>query len=202
MALRKAGAYTHRYARPYTRKSKVKGKNYIKMFPPSKIVKMDMGDISGYNKGKYPITLRLVAKESIQVRDTALEASRQIVVKQMESNLLGQFCAHLKKHPHHVLRENKMLTGAGADRMSTGMTLSFGVSVGRAAIVKRGSDIFTISILDNEKARRIARNTLLMVKPKMPGTCRIIEEKTVMPASAVKEQEKTKAEEEVETVAV
>ncbi len=190
MALRKAAAYTHRYARPYTRKSKRKGKNYIKMFPPSKIVKMDMGDVSGYNRGKYPITLRLVSKENVQIRDTALESSRQIVVKQLETNLPGQFCAHLRKHPHHVLREHAMLTGAGADRMSKGMTLSYGISKGRAAMVKRGTDIFTISVLDNEKARRVARNTLLMIKPKLPNLCRIIEEKTIMPTSAIEAKKK------------
>ena len=199
MALRKAGAYTHRYARPYTRKSKKKGKNYIRMFPPSKIVKMDMGDISGYNRGKYPITLRLVSKENVQIRDTALEASRQIVVKQLETNLPGQFCAHLKKHPHHVLREHAMLTGAGADRMSKGMSQSYGVSKGRAAMVKRGADIFTISVLNNDKAKRVARNTLLMIKPKLPNTCRIIEEATEMSTSA--KDYAAKQEKVVETVA-
>ena len=180
MALRKASAYTHRYARPYTRKSKKKGKNYIKMFPPSKIVKMDMGDVRGFNEGKYPILFRLVANENVQIRDTALEAARQVVVKNLESNILGQFCAFLKKHPHHVLRENKMLTGAGADRMSTGMTLSFGVSIGRAALVKDRREIFRIAV-NSEKGKKVARATLSMVKPKMPGTCRIlVDEKKVL----------------------
>src|SRR3989344_6313751 len=119
MALRKASAYSHRYARPYTRKSKKKGKNYIKMYPPSKIVKFDMGDISGYNNGKYQIKIRLVSTENVQIRDTALEAARQIITKAMEGNFgVNGFAAFLRVHPHHVLREHSMLTGAGADRMS------------------------------------------------------------------------------------
>jgi len=185
MALRKAAAYTHRYARPYTRKSKKKGKNYIKMYPPSKIVKMDMGDVSGFNSGRFPVMFQLISNQSIQIRDTALEAARQVVVKNLESNILGQFCAFLKKHPHHVLREHAMLTGAGADRMSKGMSLSYGTSKGRAAMVKAGEEIFTISVLNNEKAKRVARETLMMVKPKLPGTSRIIVTEKKTPVAQV-----------------
>jgi len=45
--------------------------------------------------------------------------------------------------PHHVLRENKQATGAGADRVSEGMRLSFGKAVGTAARVAPGQEIYT-----------------------------------------------------------
>ena len=41
--LRKGKCYTH-ITRPYTRRSKVKAKAYIKTVPPSKVVRFDMGD--------------------------------------------------------------------------------------------------------------------------------------------------------------
>jgi large subunit ribosomal protein L10e len=46
--------------------------------------------------------------------------------------------------PHHVLRENKQATGAGADRVSEGMRLSFGKAVGTAARVDANQKIMTV----------------------------------------------------------
>ena len=39
-----------------------------------------------------------------------------------------------------------MLTGAGADRMQTGMARSFGKTIGRAAFVKPGQILFIIGV--------------------------------------------------------
>ncbi len=68
-----------------------------------------------------------------------------------------------------------MLTGAGADRMSTGMQLSFGKSMGKAAIVKKGSGIFFIAT-QSEKAMQLARSLFHKVKPKLPCKTRTISE--------------------------
>jgi large subunit ribosomal protein L10e len=46
--------------------------------------------------------------------------------------------------PHHVLRENKQATGAGADRVSEGMRLAFGKAVGTAARVDPNQKIMTV----------------------------------------------------------
>jgi large subunit ribosomal protein L10e len=53
------------------------------------------------------------------------------------------FHLKLRVFPHHVLRENKQATGAGADRVSEGMRLAFGKAVGTAARVEKGQAIFT-----------------------------------------------------------
>ena len=50
---------------------------------------------------------------------------------------------------HNVLRENKIATGAGADRISEGMRAAFGAAVGTAARVKPGTKIFTISTTED-----------------------------------------------------
>ena len=59
---------------------------------------------------------------------------------------VGRMNFHFKirVYPHHVLRENKQATGAGADRVSEGMRLSFGKPVGTAARVESKQKIFTV----------------------------------------------------------
>src|SRR2546425_1324667 len=46
-------------------------------------------------------------------------------------------------------RENKIATGAGADRISEGMRAAFGAPVGTAARVKPGTKVFTISTTED-----------------------------------------------------
>ena len=75
-------------------------------------------------------------------------------------------------YPHHIQRENKMLTGAGADRMQTGMQLSFGKSVGKSAILKPGNPIFILATA-NDKILAYARKLLKEVDPKLPGKVRL-----------------------------
>jgi large subunit ribosomal protein L10e len=176
MGLRKASSYSKKYTRPYTRKSTKKSKSYIKTIPAQKIVRFKMGSIKDYEEGKFKYILRLVSGDNILIRDNALESARQFIHKILEEQLLGQYYFEVRVYPHHILREHKALTGAGADRMSTGMCLSFGVTMGRAAIVKTEQDIFLIAV-SNEKARGVAVNALEKIKAKLPGHTRLIMEK-------------------------
>ena len=167
MALRKASAYTKKYARPFTRKSKKKAKSYIKAVPPQKIVKFNMGKLREFEDGKFKVILRVKTNEKIQIRDNALEAARQTIHKHLEKNLQGQFFFSVRKFPHHILRENKVLTGAGADRMQSGMKHSYGKAMGRAAFAKKGEDILILAV-SGEKATKIAREAIRKTKPKLP----------------------------------
>jgi large subunit ribosomal protein L10e len=176
MAMRKALAYSKKHATPYTRKSSVKSKNYIKAVPQMKISKFKMGDLKGYEQGKYNLVIRLCSGEALLIRDNALEAARQYVNKELEKNALGQFYFELRVYPHHILRENKVVTGAGADRMSTGMQRSFGTTMGRAAIVKKNQEVFLVAV-NTDKSRRIAIKSLEKIKAKLPCHSRIITEK-------------------------
>lgn len=173
MALRKASAYSHRYARPYTRISSRTSKAYIKTVPPQKVVKFQMGDIKGYMAGKFKYVLKLMSEEQLQIRDNALEASRQFIHKELETSCPGLYYFEVCVYPHHILRENKMLTGAGADRMQTGMQLSFGKTIGRAAIVKKGEKIFVVGV-NTEKHAQEARAALGKIRAKIPGMKRIL----------------------------
>jgi large subunit ribosomal protein L10e len=177
MALRKAASYSKFNARPYTRKSAKKSKSYIKTVPPTKVVKLHMGDISGFKKGKYPTVIRIVSLEKVQLRDNAIEAARQNIHKDLEVNFPGQYYFAVKVYPHHILRENKMLTGAGADRMQTGMTQSFGKTIGRAAFIKPNQIIFLIAV-NSEKALQVTRTAIGKIKAKLPCSTRILVEKS------------------------
>jgi len=159
MALRKGSAYSHRHARPYTRKSKVKQKSYIKAVPNSKIVKFRMGDIKGYLAGKYPIVMDVQSKEQLQLRDNSIESVRQFLNRFLLEKIGKEFYFEVKVYPHHILRENKMITGAGADRMQTGMSQSFGRTMGRAALIKPGKTIFIVAVL-NERHEAEARKLI------------------------------------------
>ena len=167
MALRKAGSYSKYKATPYTRKSKVKRVNYIKAVPNPKVVKFKMGDVSGYNKGKYPIEIAVYTRESVQIRDNALEAMRQYLHRFLTEQVGKDYYFEIKPVPHHILRENRMITGAGADRMQTGMALSFGVAMSRAALVKAGKMLFRVAVL-NPRHEQIARSLIYSSKTKLP----------------------------------
>jgi large subunit ribosomal protein L10e len=178
MTLRKATAYSKHREMPYTRRSTVKSKNYVKAIPQTKITKFIMGDIRKFNEKKFPYAIDLVSCEPVQIRDNAIEAARQFVHRMLEQQFKENYYFALSIYPHHVLRENKMLTGAGADRMQTGMTMSFGVPVGIAAQVRAGGKIFTVAISD-ENSVKIVRRIFEQVRSKMPGHKKIVVRKSI-----------------------
>jgi len=173
MALRKASAYSKRKARPYTRKSKKRAKSYIKTVPNSRIVKFKMGDLKGFDNGDYKHILIIKSKENIQIRDNSIEAVRQYFNRFIQLRIGKEFYLEVKIYPHHILRENKMLTGAGADRMQTGMSRAFGKTMGRAAIVKSGQTLFIIGV-KTRKAEVEVRKLIRSAKSRM--ACKITTE--------------------------
>lgn len=138
--LRPARVY-RRLELPYTRKSKYKNKSYVKMAQRPKITQFH----SGGSATAFDTKIEVLSKRSLQIRDNALEAARVVANKYLTDNI-GEVNFHLflVKFPHHVLREHKLATGAGADRFSSGMQKSFGKPVGLAAQVHAGDKLFEI----------------------------------------------------------
>jgi len=174
-SLRKASAYSRKKVVPYTRVSKKKSKSYVKTVPHQKIVKFTMGRENLFNEGKLPYKLLVVSTQNVQIRHNALEACRQFINKKLEKEFAGMYLFKIIPFPHHIQRENKMLTGAGADRMQTGMQLSFGKVAGKAAILKPNSSIFLIAV-PNPKGVQFARKVIKQVNPKLPCKIRILAE--------------------------
>ena len=174
-SLRKATAYSKKKVVPFTRISKKRQKSYIKTVPQQKIVKFTMGKQPLFKAGKLPHHLTVVSNEKVQIRHNAFEACRQFINKKMDKTTSGQYLFKVIPFPHHIQRENKMLTGAGADRMQTGMQLSYGKNMGKAAIVKPGSKIFFVAV-NNQKMASFARKVLKQIKPKLPCKVKILYE--------------------------
>jgi large subunit ribosomal protein L10e len=166
MGLRKGHCYTP-INRSYTRKSKVRSKSYIKAIPPLKIAKFNMGDLKGFNAGKYSFKVCLIFKKALQLRDNSIESSRQFANRLLDEKLKGSYYFLVAVYPHHILRENKMLTGAGADRMQTGMQLSFGTAVGIAAQIGKNKSLFEIYC--TKETVPFVRKVLDKIKTKLPG---------------------------------
>ena len=171
VGLRKANAYSKRHVTPFTRVSRKRQKSFIKVVPPQKIVKFEMGKPSLDHEGKLPHVLKVISTENVQIRHNALEACRQYINKKLDTELNGQYVFKVVPFPHHIQRENKMLTGAGADRMQTGMQLAFGKSIGKAAILKPGKELFIFK-LPSEKSVQIARKLIRQIDSKLPGGIR------------------------------
>ncbi len=164
MGLRPARCY-RQLDRPYTRTAKrVMDKAYVRGVPDPRIRIFDMGN----PKGDYKYELDLIAEQPVQIRHNALESVRIFVNKKLDTTLgKDNYWLKIRVYPHHVLRENALLTGAGADRLQTGMKHAFGRPIGKAARVKKGTIILSVRVKDKtsmEKAKRI----LKAVTPKLP----------------------------------
>lgn len=139
--VRKPGKmYRNISKKAYTRRE------YMGGVPGSKVVQFDMGNLSQ----EFPMTINLSVEEACQIRHTALEAARISINRHLMKDV-GRMNYRLKLRvfPHHVLRENKQATGAGADRVSEGMRLSFGKAVGTAARVASGQAIYSVYTTPN-----------------------------------------------------
>ena len=170
--IRKWVAY-RRLERPYTRISKFREKAYIRITPHVKIAKFDMGNL----KKRFDYYLHLVSKTDLQIRDNAIESARQVGNRMLEKNLAkNEYFFQTKVYPHHILRENPLAAGAGADRMSTGMAHSFGKVMGIAAQVKKNAPIFTVKV--DKQNLDFARRVLRRASTKLPCSCSLILEKT------------------------
>ena len=158
-----------RLERPYTRRSKYKKKNYVRSFPSHKIARFEMG-----TKKEYSHILRFVTKGTLQIRHNALESARLVVNTRMNELLGTNYFLRLNIFPHHALRENKMLGGAHADRLQTGMAHSFGKVVNTAAQLHEGNTLFT-AFVDKEGIEN-AKKALESASPRLPGKYRVLVE--------------------------
>lgn len=161
--LRKFVAYRN-LERPYTRISKYRQKSFVKTRPHSKIVKFDMGN---FNRD-YEYVVQLISKETLHIRHNAIESGRQSANKILEKKIgKNNFWFKIRIYPHHILRENPLASGAGADRMSTGMKHSFGKPIGVAAQIKRKGKVLC-EVKVNKEHLDFARKAMERFSHKMP----------------------------------
>jgi large subunit ribosomal protein L10e len=116
--------YRRGNGQPYTRKEYIKGK------PQIKITKFQSG--SADRLQDYDYSVQLLINERLQITHMAIESTRLAANKTLEKTTgeTGYF-SKLRIYPHVLLRENKMIAAAGADRLQEGMRRAFGKAVGQ-----------------------------------------------------------------------
>ncbi|KIY96842.1 60S ribosomal protein L10 [Monoraphidium neglectum] len=161
--------------RPRCKQSKGKPypkSRYCRGVPDPKIRIYDVG-MKRADVDTFPCCVHLASWEKENVSSEALEAARVAANKYMTKNA-GKESFHLRVrvHPFHVLRINKMLSCAGADRLQTGMRGAFGKPQGVAARVLIGQILMSIRCRDQHQG--VAAEALRRAKFKFPGRQKIV----------------------------
>jgi large subunit ribosomal protein L10e len=164
LSKRPAKCYTRIDRPPYTRRE------YVRGGPDPKIRIYDMGN----REKEFNLKGELIIEERCQVSHKALEALR-ISINRNLTNKLGRddfhFVIHVK--PFHVIRENRMMAFAGADRLQDGMRRAFGKPVGRVARVRDGQVICSVWANDSLRNRELLKRILRIGGMKLPRPAKV-----------------------------
>jgi large subunit ribosomal protein L10e len=156
-------------------------KDYLPGAPNPRIAKFSVGNA----KGDYDYKLQLVAKARCQIRHNALEAARVAANKKLAKIGEDRYFLQVKVYPHVILRENKMIATAGADRLQEGMRKAYGKPVGLAARVEDGTVLLEVSVYANDVG--VAKEALKGAASKLPVETSI----AILPLKKVEQQAKT-----------
>merc|ERR1712002_1138265 len=169
MGRRPARCYRYCKNKPYPKSRFCRG------VPDPKIRIYDLGSKKA-SVLNFPHHVVMVSDELEQLSSEALEAARICANKYMTKNL-GKEAFHLRMrvHPFHIVRINKMLSCAGADRIQTGMRGAYGKPQGTVARVNIGQPLMSIRCKDNCEATAI--EALRRAKFKFPGRQKIFTSK-------------------------
>merc|ERR1712028_20324 len=139
--------------------------------PDPKIRIYDAGK-KKYGVDDFPFAAHMVSMEKEQISSEALEAARVACNKYMVKTA-GKESFHLRirVHPWHVLRINKMLSCAGADRLQTGMRGAFGKTYGTVARAEIGQILLSMRCRD--QVGKHALEALRRAKYKIAGRQKI-----------------------------
>ncbi|KAF1820682.1 ribosomal protein L10e [Dissoconium aciculare CBS 342.82] len=166
MARRPARCYRYCKNKPYPKSRFNRG------VPDPKIRIFDLGRKRA-NVDDFPLCIHLVSNEYEQLSSEALEAAR-ICANKYLVKIAGKEGFHLRvrAHPYHVVRINKMLSCAGADRLQTGMRGAYGKPNGSVARVNIGQILLSVRTRDSNRATAI--EALRRSQYKFPGRQKII----------------------------
>lgn len=166
MGRRPARCYRYCKNKPYPKS------RYCRGVPDPKISIFDLGNKRA-SADTFPLCVHLVSFEHEQISSEALEAAR-ICANKYIAKMAGKESFHLRVrvHPFHVIRINKMLSCAGADRLQTGMRGAFGKPTGTVARVNIGQPLISVRAKDVHKA--VVIEGLRRCKYKFPGHQKII----------------------------
>jgi large subunit ribosomal protein L10e len=145
MGRRPARCYRYQKNKPYIKS------RYCRGVPESKIRIYDVGNKAA-SVDLFPYVAHLVCDEKQQISSEALEACRVAINKYLGKHIgKDNYHIRMRAHPFHVLRANKMLSCAGADRLSSGMRHSYGKPIGVAARVSIGQILLSVRAKDQHE---------------------------------------------------
>ena len=130
--------------------------------PNSKIARFSTGQAGP----DYDYLLQLVSTEKVQIRHNALEAARVAANKKLTPIGETAYFLQVKVYPHVILRENKMIATAGADRLQEGMRKAYGKPIGLAARVMPGSVVLELHIKRDNLS--VAKDSMRSASTKLP----------------------------------
>merc|ERR1712072_7040 len=161
MARRPARCYRYCKNKPYPKSRFNRG------VPDPKIRIFDLGRKRA-NVDEFPLCIHLVSNELEQLTSEGLEAAR-ITANKYLVKTAGKEGFHLRvrAHPYHVVRINKILSCAGADRLQTGMRGAFGKPYDSVARVNIGQILLSVRTRGSNRANAI--EALRRSQYKFPG---------------------------------
>ncbi|KAI6185329.1 50S ribosomal protein L16 [Aphelenchoides besseyi] len=161
MGRRPARCYRYIKNKPYPKSRFCRG------VPDPKIRIFDLGRKRA-NVDEFPKCVHLISNEREHLSSEALEAARICANKYMVKTCGKEgFHMRVRKHPYHVVRINKMLSCAGADRLQTGMRGAFGKPQGLVARVAIGDILLSLRVRDQHEEHAI--EAFRRAKFKFPG---------------------------------
>lgn len=121
----------------------------------------------------FPCVVHLVSDEREQLSSEAMEAAR-IAANKCLVKYCGKDGFHLRvrAHPFHVIRINKQLSCAGADRLSSGMRQAFGRPYGLVARVDIGQVLMSVRAKEANKPHLM--EALRRASFKFPGRQKVL----------------------------
>ncbi|KAK4138944.1 ribosomal protein L10e [Trichocladium antarcticum] len=166
MARRPARCYRYCKNKPYPKSRFNRG------VPDPKIRIFDLGRKRA-GVDDFPLCIHMVSNELEQLSSEALEAARICANKYLvKTSGKDSFHLRIRAHPFHVVRINKMLSCAGADRLQTGMRGAWGKPNGIVARVNIGQILISVRTRDSNRA--VALEALRRAQYKFPGRQKII----------------------------
>ena len=166
MGRRPARCYRYYSGKPYIKS------RYCRGVPDAKLRIYDLGKKKAH-VDEFPACVHLISLEREQLSSESLEAAR-ICANKYITKTAGKdgFHMRMRVHPWHVIRINKMLSCAGADRLQTGMRGAYGKPTGTVARVD--IDQILISIRCKEANVANAVEALSRSRYKFSGRQKVI----------------------------
>ena len=180
MARRPWSCYkTHKRPAYQKKRSRSHRKEYVRGGPDSVLRMYDTGNRKK-PRDEWELSIGIKIMKDVQLSHRTLEAIRTSLNRNLQKKIgRSEFLIRIRPHPWQMIRENKMMAFAGADRLQSGMRNSFGRVTGRAARVHANQTIVEVYcdfinkdyIIKNLKTAAYklgAKNRLVILKMKNP----------------------------------